>query len=151
MADKHHYETRPPSNMTREREGTPRNAGSPPPDAPLESYSRPPRTQSAKPQNASRGEHTAPGTYAPQPGVRPGERVKRPNLGMKESDAMGTGQISRDKPTGTVEPERRAEKAERGFGGVPGQTGAPVGMPGNWRIAPDPQEGFKPPGRARKP
>jgi hypothetical protein len=151
MPSKHDYSQPVPRQMNPQRGGTPRNTGSPPPDAPLDPFSHPPRTQSAKPQNAGRGEHVSPGAYAPQPGERPGERVKRPNLGMKGDDMGDKPKNMGDKPTGTVEPERRAAKDARGDGGVPGRVGTSDVMPGNWSLAPDPQEGYKPPGRARKP
>lgn len=86
---------KPPSNMQPQREGTPRTTGSPPPDAPTEPYSRPPRTQSAK------------GSFVPQPGARPGER---PNTAMKGKQGPAPP-MGPQQPTGTAVPERRGAKA----------------------------------------
>lgn len=70
MANKHDYGTKPPNNIQPQREGTPRNSGSPPPDAPIEPFSHPPITQSASavvPQRPA-------GQWSPQTNVRPHER-----------------------------------------------------------------------------
>ena len=134
MANKHHYDKPVPSNMTPQREGTPRNVGSPPPDAPIGSYSSPPRTQGAK------------GSYQPQPNARPGER------GNAMKQGPGPDMNGPTRPTGTAMPERRGMKDGRGDGGVPGRVGQPVTTGGDAMSInrPSPTPGYRPPGKPER-
>jgi len=117
---------KPPSNMTPQRGGTPRNTASPPPDLPPQPYSRPPRTQS----------YRYGGTANSPPAVED-KTMKKQGMGPDPKPKTGT---MAQKPTGTVVPERRDAKGDV--------------MPRNWSLSPDPQGpdargsvGYKPPKR----
>ena len=86
---------KPPSNMTPQRGGTPRNTASPPPDLPPQTFSHPPRTQSYR--------YGATSNSPPMPE----EKMKKQGPGPDPKPrTMG------DKPTGTVVPERRDAKGD---------------------------------------
>jgi hypothetical protein len=174
MANKHDYNGPVPSNMQPQRGGTPRNVGSPPPDVPLESFSRPPQTQSAP--TAAEPQRPA-GSWAPQPSTRPHEAVKqgmgpdaRPGGGGRTPTTQETRNMAKDrmngpeKPSGTVVPERRSagnagngdcDDAMKGggspMGGVPGSVGFSPDVPADaFSLRPSPTPGYRQPGHPER-
>lgn len=138
MPSKHDYSGRAPNNMQPERRGTPRNAASPPPDAPVQPFSQPPRTQAyadGRTANsppaaaaAKQGGSSSPQSQGAQGGRNYGtqyqaqpSRAGRHDNSMASKQGMGPDMrpgggggrkppLGPEKPTGTAVPERRGMK-----------------------------------------